>query len=252
MGDKQLQAGAHTARAQYTVVRQARLAGSYQARTSRFLDQSTMVKGGGPGGRGHQIAKKAMITNPGQLRKNVQRAMRKLLDKKLVVDDVATMEQRMIDFAWTLVDWRTFDPASPLVTFPGDAIIKRPSALELLVINLKTSTSSAVHYACCCAIAYLAVRQDVRASLYESTVGPLMEALDLFVRRLEATDHAGLRYAICAIATEIAKCDAGLVRLRDINFAQALERLRQKKIAKDAALEMIMDFLVSELRPKIA
>jgi hypothetical protein len=47
--------------------------------------------------------------------------------------------------------------------------------------------------------------------------------------RLEATDHAGLRYAICAIATEIAKCDAGLVRLRDINFAQALERLRQKK-----------------------
>jgi hypothetical protein len=82
---KQLQAGAHTARAQYTVVRQARLAGSYQARTSRFLDQSTMGKGGGPGGRGHQIAKKAMITNPGQLRKNVQRAMRKLLDKKLVV-----------------------------------------------------------------------------------------------------------------------------------------------------------------------
>jgi hypothetical protein len=102
-------------------------------------------------------------------------------------DDVATMEQRMIDFAWTLVDWRTFDPASPLVTFPGDAIIKRPSALELLVINLKTSTSSAVHYACCCAIAYLAVRQDVRASLYESTVGPLMEALDLFVRRCECT-----------------------------------------------------------------
>jgi hypothetical protein len=32
---------------------------------------------------------------------------------------------------------------------------------------------------------------------------------------------------------------------------QALERLRQKKIAKDQALDMIMDFLQSELRPKI-
>ena len=39
---------------------------------------------------------------------------------------------------------------------------------------------------------------------------------------------------------------------RDINFAQALERLRQKKFAKDAALEIIMDFLAAQLRPKIA
>jgi hypothetical protein len=31
--------------------------------------------------------------------------------------------------------------------------------------------------------------------------------------RLEATDHAGLRYAICAAATELAKSEAGLVRL---------------------------------------
>jgi hypothetical protein len=30
------------------------------------------------------VARKAMITNPGQLRKNVVRAMRKLLDKKLI------------------------------------------------------------------------------------------------------------------------------------------------------------------------
>ena len=95
--------------------------------------------------------------------------------------------------------------------------------------------------------------------------------------RLEATDNPGLRYAICAIATELCKSESGLVRLRDINFAQALERLRQKKIAKvsaqfltlttfvvtrinytnyestrkDPALEMIMDFLAAELRPKI-
>lgn len=42
------------------------------------------------------------------------------------------MEERQIDFAWTIVDWRTFDPASPLITFPGDAISKAPSALEVL------------------------------------------------------------------------------------------------------------------------
>lgn len=203
------------------------------------------------GGGRNDVAAKAMITNPGQLRKNVMRTMRKLLDKKLIVEDLKVMEQRQIDFAWTLVDWRTFDPASPIQIFPGDAITKAPSAVELLVINLKNSSNSEVHYACCCALAYLAVRQDVRAALYESTVGPLMEALDLFVRRLEATDNPGLRYAICAIATELCKSESGLVRLRDINFAQALERLRQKKIAKDPALEMIMDFLAAELRPKI-
>lgn len=100
-------------------------------------------------------------------------------------------------------------------------------------MTLKNSSNSEVHYACCCALAFLAVRQDVRAALYESTVGPLMESLDLFVRRfrsaacvfcggdflrsppcilfrrLEATDHPGLRYAICAIATELAKGEAG-------------------------------------------
>jgi hypothetical protein len=54
---------------------------------------------------------------------------------------------------------------------------------QLLVINLKNSNNAEVHYACCCALAFLAVRQDVRAALYEATVGPLMEALDLFVRR---------------------------------------------------------------------
>ena len=40
-----------------------------------------------------------------------------------------------------------------------------------------------VHYASCSAIAYLCVRQDVRAALCEATVGILMEALDLFVAR---------------------------------------------------------------------
>jgi hypothetical protein len=30
-----------------------------------------------------------------------------------------------------------------------------------------------------------------------------------------------------------------------------LERLRQKKRAKDAALELIIDYLANELRPKI-
>lgn len=54
------------------------------------------------------------------------------------------IEQRQIDFAWTIVDWRTFDSASPIATFPGDSITKAPSALELLVINLKNSPSSEV------------------------------------------------------------------------------------------------------------
>lgn len=71
--------------------------------------------------------------------------------------------------------------------------------------------------------------------------------------RLEATDSPGVRYALCAIASELCKGDAGLARLRDINFAQALERLRSKKsLPKDAALEIIIDHLVQELRPRIA
>eukprot|EP00802_Teleaulax_amphioxeia_P025697 Tamp_26594.p2 GENE.Tamp_26594~~Tamp_26594.p2 ORF type:complete len:222 (-),score=61.31 Tamp_26594:225-860(-) len=211
-----------------------------------------MGRGGGGGARDRTAKSTVMITNRGQLRKNVERAMRKLFDKKLISDDPKVVEQRQIDFAWTLVDWRTFDPESPLKAFPGDVIMKQPSALEALVLNLKNATNPEVHYASCCAIAYLCVRQDVRAALYEATVGILMESLDLFVARLEATDHAGLRYAICAAATELAKSEAGLVRLRDINFAQALERLRQKKIPKDAALEIIMDYLATQLRPKIA
>jgi hypothetical protein len=154
----------------------------------------------------------------------------------------------------------------------------------------------------------------VRSALVETPSGPLMESLDLFVRRypsqrynlppnlhllllrihhaiwsplsrsfdqspdhsppssprvphlhlhalathasltrLEATDSPGVRYALCAIASELCKGDAGLARLRDINFAQALERLRAKKsLPKDAALEIIIDHLVQELRPKIA
>lgn len=53
------------------------------------------------------------------------------------------------------------------------------------MLRALTRAELQVHYACCCALAYLAVRQDVRAALYESTVGPLMEALDLFVRRYD-------------------------------------------------------------------
>jgi len=199
-------------------------------------------------------ARKAMITNPEQLRKNVRRCMRKLLDKGRISDDPAVQEQREIEFAWAMVDWRTFDPTSPLKAFPaGDGNSKDPSALELLIITLKKALSAEVHYACCAAIAYLSVRQDVRSALFETASGPLMESLDLLVRRLEATEHAGLRYAICAIATELGKCEAGLVRLRDINFAQALERLRQKKgLPKDPALDMIIDYLALELRPRIS
>mmetsp|Transcript_53097 Transcript_53097/g.126336 ORF Transcript_53097/g.126336 Transcript_53097/m.126336 type:complete len:209 (-) Transcript_53097:36-662(-) len=197
--------------------------------------------------------RKAMITNPEQLRKNVRRAMLKLNETKDKAP--AVIEQRQIDFAWCMVDWRTFDPASPLLVFQADPGSKEPSALEQLVITLKNSSSSQVHYACCAAIAYLSVRQDVRAALVETGSGPLMESLDLMVRRLEATENAGLRYAICAIATELCKGEAGLMRLRDINFAQALERLRQKKKEprdKDAALEMIIDHLCNELRPKMS
>ncbi|MGB1596362.1 MAG: hypothetical protein ACPIOQ_26610, partial [Promethearchaeia archaeon] len=133
-------------------------------------------------------------TNPGQLRKNVSRAMRKLLDKKLIADAPAAvphlsplrassatwpapaahasrrgaggeglaatchthrcvsaglipacarssprqvMEERMIDFAWTLVDWRTFDSVGralcctplPLLHLPI-APLTRPNAVE--------------------------------------------------------------------------------------------------------------------------
>ncbi len=135
----------------------------------------------------------------------------------------------------------------------GDATAKDPSALELLIIITKRSMSSDVHYACCSALAYLAVRQDVRNELLETPSGPLMETLDLLIRRLEATEHPGLRYAICAIATELCKCDNGLARLRDINFAQACERLRHKKsFAKDPALDMILDHISHELRPRIS
>ena len=140
-------------------------------------------RGGGGGARDRTAKSTVMITNRGQLRKNVERAMRKLFDKKLISDDPKVVEQRQIDFAWTLVDWRTFDPESPLKAFPGDVIMKQPSALEALVLNLKNATNPEVHYASCCAIAYLCVRQDVRAALYEATVGILMESLDLFVAR---------------------------------------------------------------------
>ena len=43
-----------------------------------------MGRGGGGGPRDRTAKSGALITNPGQLRKNVQRAMRKLLDKKLI------------------------------------------------------------------------------------------------------------------------------------------------------------------------
>lgn len=204
---------------------------------------------------GGPAARKAMLTNPAQLRKYVQRCMRKLLEKSLMTDDPKVQDQREIDFAWAMAEWRTFDPTSPMKAFPpGDGTnSKDPSALELLIILLKRSSSSDVHYACCASIAYLAVRPDVRSALVETPSGPLMESLDLFVRRLEATDSAGVRYALCAIASELCKGDAGLMRLRDINFAQALERLRQKRsMPKDPALEMIIDHLVHELRPRIA
>lgn len=121
------------------------------------------------------------------------------------------------------------------------------------MIITKRSASSNVHYACCSALAYLAVRQDVRNELLETPSGPLMETLDLLIRRLEATEHPGLRYAICAIATELCKCDKGLARLRDINFAQACERLRHKtNLAKDPALDMILGHISHELRPRIS
>merc|ERR1719409_2048762 len=86
----------------------------------------------------HRVTKKGMITNPGQLRRNVSRAMRKLLDKKLIADaPTAVMEERMIDFAWTLVDWRTFDSVGralcctplPLPHLPTGPLT-RPNAVE--------------------------------------------------------------------------------------------------------------------------
>ena len=61
-----------------------------------------MGKGAGPGGREHQMAKKALITNPGQLRKNVVRAMRKLLDKKLI--DVSAQASTCSCNSWQVCD----------------------------------------------------------------------------------------------------------------------------------------------------
>ena len=108
--------------------------------------RGAMGRGGGGGARDRTAKSTVMITNRGQLRKNVERAMRKLFDKKLISvravlrcsaaawrpvlrgvrcvtpwpraaaaapawqDDPKVVEQRQIDFAWTLVDWRTFDP----------------------------------------------------------------------------------------------------------------------------------------------
>ena len=43
-----------------------------------------MGRGGGGGPRDRTAKSGGLITNPGQLRKNVLRAMRKLLDKKLI------------------------------------------------------------------------------------------------------------------------------------------------------------------------
>jgi hypothetical protein len=133
-----------------------------------------------------------------------------------------------------------------------DATTNDPPALELLIIITQRSLSANVHYACCAALAYLAVRQYVRNALLETPSEPLMETPDLLIRRLEATDHAGLRYAICAIATELCKYENGLARLRDINFTQACERLKQKKtVPKDAALDIILDHISHELRPRM-
>ena len=60
-----------------------------------------------------------ITTNPEQLRKIVRRCMRKLLMKAADTDDGSEQAQKEIDFAWALVDWRTFDPASPMQAFPG-------------------------------------------------------------------------------------------------------------------------------------
>jgi hypothetical protein len=34
-------------------------------------------------------------------------------------EDPIEQRQKEIEFAWALVDWRTFDPISPKIAFPG-------------------------------------------------------------------------------------------------------------------------------------
>jgi hypothetical protein len=45
--------------------------------------------------------------------------MRKILIKTPETEDPADQAQKEIEFAWALVDWRTFDPISPKQAFPG-------------------------------------------------------------------------------------------------------------------------------------
>jgi hypothetical protein len=58
------------------------------------------------------------------------------------------------------------------------------------------------------------------------------------------------RYAICAIGAELCKTEAGIVRLREINFAQALERSAPTPILLLSILPCIL-LLPSLLLPKV-
>lgn len=82
--------------------------------------------------------------------------LRLRLPSALVCSRHATWHLPSRSSQWSMTEWRTFDPTSPLKAFPaGDGTTSRdPSALELLIILLKRSSSSDVHYACCCSIAY--------------------------------------------------------------------------------------------------
>ncbi len=52
--------------------------------------------------------------------------MRKVLMKTPENEDPADQAQKEIEFAWALVDWRTFDPISPKQAFPGVYIANLP------------------------------------------------------------------------------------------------------------------------------
>ena len=57
--------------------------------------------------------------------------MRKLLMKASDTEDPNDQTQKEIDFAWALVDWRTFDPISPMQAFPGKCFCHSVADIKL-------------------------------------------------------------------------------------------------------------------------
>jgi hypothetical protein len=56
--------------------------------------------------------------------------MRKILTKTSETENPGDQALKEIEFAWALVDWRTFDPISPKQAFPGVVVAILPAIQE--------------------------------------------------------------------------------------------------------------------------